>query len=169
VISRLVLVLPVMGCFFGPAPAEPTRPPAKPALVVDSRPAEIATEPQRSLFVAACNTGCIDCGLGTYKSYVIGNLARTGAELFPSPDPPAPGYSCGAMVAIGEHVTFRAHSQEGLEIESWQPFFATDFCPCAGTNTAVCHVDVTPEIAAHYTRIYCGATWQKGHGARIAH
>ncbi|HEY5947981.1 MAG TPA: hypothetical protein VIV40_20940, partial [Kofleriaceae bacterium] len=92
------------------------------------------------------------------------------AQLFPSPDPPAPGYSCGAEVAIGERVTLVAHSPtEHMTIESWTPFFATDSCPCEGTRSMSCTFTVTAEIASHYDRIYCGAAWKQHATAQIGH
>jgi hypothetical protein len=130
----------------------------------DHRPVALARG-RETMFVAGCNVACTDCWLGGYKTFVVGTLARTQARLFPAPYPPSAGYACGAEVAIGERVTLRAHSPgEGLVIETWRPFFANDYCPCSGTNVQTCQVDVTPEIAARYDRIYCGAEWRKtGH------
>ena len=127
---------------------------------------------RKTVFVAGCNTACIDCGLGGYTTYVIGTLTRTGTKLFPA-EPIAPGYACGADVAIGERVTLRAHSpKEHFVIDSWTPFFAGDSCPCQGAQGAqaqTCTFTVTPEIASQYDRIYCGAAWKQHATAQIGH
>ncbi|HEY5926729.1 MAG TPA: hypothetical protein VIV11_33815 [Kofleriaceae bacterium] len=126
----------------------------------------------KTVFVAGCNTACIDCGLGGYTTYVIGTLTRTGAKLFPQ-EPIAPGYACGADVAVGERVTLRAHSPtEGMVIDSWKPFFDRDSCPCEGargSQAQTCTFTVTPEIASQYDRIYCGAAWRQKAAAQIGH
>lgn len=127
----------------------------------------LASADPPSLFVAGCNVGCVDCGLGSYRSVIVGTLDRTGEQLFPAPDPPAPGYACGARVAIGERVTLRARTTEGLVIASWSGFHASDACPCAGTSAMTCTFVVTPEIASHHERIYCGATWKQQATAQI--
>lgn len=133
------------------------------------RGAFIATDPKQTLFVAGCNTGCVDCGLGGYKTFIIGKLERTGARMFPTPFPPQAGYSCGAEVAVGERVTLIAHSPEGFVIDSWSTFFAGDACPCAGTQSMKCTFEVTAEIASRYDRIYCGAAWKQHATAQIGH
>jgi len=160
----------IVSCAFAACYRAPTGSPTEPrqtratdrdadALVLarpDERPAPSGTR----MSVSGCNSGCEDCSLADYKSYVIGKLERTGAQLFPSPDPPQPGYQCGAEVEIGDRVTLRAHSTSGLTIAAWQPFFDTDACPCT-TPTDLCTFVVTPELAAHHPRIYCGAVWKR--------
>src|SRR6185503_16872804 len=99
-----------------------------------------------------CNTACVDCWLGGYKTYVVGTNAATGAKLFPA-TPLAPGYACGAEVPVGTRVTFRAHSpEEHMTIVSWSPFFGRDACPCAGSTAQSCTFEVTAEIASQYDR-----------------
>src|SRR5262245_38144793 len=76
------------------------------ALVAAAPPAhDTVLAAKQTLWVGGCNTACLDCSLGSYQTYVVGTLTRTGGQLFPNPDPPSPGYSCGAEVAIGERVT----------------------------------------------------------------
>ena len=180
-------------CYRGPAPDYPIRPDpvvevareTEPSALVAVEPppahAVIATAPspeqpaaiardKQTVFVAGCNTACIDCGLGGYKTYVIGTLARTGERLFPPREPLAPGYSCASQVAVGERVTLRAHSPtQHLTIVSWSPFFERDACPCAGSTAQTCTFVVTPEIASRYDRIYCGAAWKQHAAAQIGH
>jgi hypothetical protein len=123
----------------------------------------------KKLWVGGCNTACVDCWLGNYQTYVVGELTRTGEKLFPV-TPLAPGYQCGAEVAIGERVTLRAHSPtEHMTIVSWTPFFDRDACPCEGSSAQTCTFVVTPEIASHSDRIYCGAAWKQKASAQIGH
>jgi len=147
-----------------------TEPSALVAMQPPESPVQMVAAPERTtIFVAGCNTSCVDCSLGSYETYVVGTLSRTGERLFP-PAHPAPGYSCAAEVAVGERVTLRAHSPtEHMKIESWTPFFNRDSCPCEGTNAQTCTFTVTPEIASHYDRIYCGAGWKQDATAQIGH
>ena len=147
-----------------------TEPSALVAMPPPEPPEQMVAAPERkTVFVAGCNTSCDGCSLGSYETYVVGTLTRTGERLFP-PAHPAPGYSCSAEVAVGERVTLRAHSPtEHMSIESWTPFFNRDSCPCEGGNAQTCTFTVTPEIASHYDRIYCGAGWKQGATAQIGH
>jgi hypothetical protein len=124
---------------------------------------------KKTVFVAACNVGCVDCGLGSYKTFVVATRTRTGARLFPF-EPLAPGYACNARVEVGERVTLRAHSpEEKMTIVSWTPAFSRDACPCAGSTAQTCTFEVTPEIASQFDRVYCGATWKQHAAAQIGH
>lgn len=58
---------------------------------------------------------------------------------------------------------------EHMTLVSWIPFFDCDSCPREGTNAQTCTFTVTPEIASHYDRIYCGAGWKQGTTAQIGH
>ena len=163
--ASVIVTCVLAACYRAPT-ASPTEP--HPARATGSntdarvlaRTDERAAPSRAGMSVSGCNAGCEDCSLGDYKSFVIGTLERTKAHLFPSPDPPQPGYQCGAEVAIGDRVTLRAHSTVGLTIAAWTPFFDTDACPCT-TPTDVCTFVVTPELAAHHPRIYCGAVWRR--------
>jgi len=147
-----------------------TEPSALVAMAPPEKPQLVAAAPERkTVWVGGCNTSCIDCSLGSYETYVLATLTRTGERLFPV-EHPGPGYSCGAEIAVGERVTLRAHSPtEHMRIVSWTPFFSRDSCPCEGTNAQTCTFTVTPEIASHYDRIYCGAGWKQGATAQIGH
>jgi hypothetical protein len=167
-----VLGILLTGCYRAPAPA-PAHPmeiqtEVEPSALVAVAPptrAVIASD-TKTVFVAGCNVGCVDCGLGSYKTYVVGT-SSTGARLFPL-GPIAPGYSCSTQVAIGERVTLRAHSpEERMTIVSWAPFFDRDACPCAGSSAQTCTFEVTPEIASQFDRVYCGVTWKQHATAQI--
>jgi hypothetical protein len=174
---HLLLWMMVAACHQGPratTPVQPVRTELEPSALVEVAPLPthhviatsndpaIATGAKHTLWIGGCNTSCIDCSLASYETFVVGKLTRTGAQLFPASDPPAPGYACGAEVEVGERVTLIAHSPtEHMVIDSWTPFFATDSCPCEGTQAMTCTFTVTPEIAAHYDRIYCGAGWRQ--------
>jgi hypothetical protein len=184
-----VIGLLLSACYRAPAPVHPIE--AQPLeAVAEARVVETQTEVQPSalvavpprqaraviasdkqtVFVAGCNVGCVDCGLGSYQTFVVGTLTRTGAKLFPDRDPPSPGYACSAQVAVGERVTLRAHSPvEKMTIVSWAPFFGGDACPCAGSTAQTCTFEVTPEIASRFDRVYCGATWKQHATAQIGH
>jgi hypothetical protein len=62
-----------------------------------------------------------------------------------------------------------AKSGEGLVLDKWRPFNAGDYCPCAGTSSPICDVTVTKEIAAKFSRAYCGADWKPQGAAQIGH
>jgi hypothetical protein len=177
---HLLLWMMAAGCVRPASPAYPTEshpvasrpevepsalvavPPPEHAVLAERRGPAIASDAKQTLWVGGCNTACVDCSLGAYETFVVGQLTRTGQQLFPNPDPPKPGYACGAEVAIGERVTLIAHSPtEHMVIDSWSPFFASDSCPCAGTQAMTCTFEVTAELAAHHDRIYCGAAWRQ--------
>jgi len=172
-----VLGVLLTACYRAPAtPAHPAQPlqaqtEIESSALVDIAPptsqhAVIATGKQ-SLWVGGCNTSCVDCWLGSYQTYVVGTLTRTGAKLFPI-EPLAPGYQCGAEVRVGERVTLRAHSPtEHMTIVSWNGFFDRDSCPCEGSTAQTCTFEVTPEIASQSDRIYCGAAWKQKATAQI--
>ena len=135
-------------------PSAPVAPPEKPS----------------GYMIAGCNTGCDGCSLGK-STNVRGIDMKTGKELFPHPNSAAAGggYSCSAYLPIGAPVRLIASSGDGLVLAKWKPFNADDYCPCAGTNHAVCDVKVTQEIAAKFTRVYCGAEWKPQGAAQIGH
>jgi hypothetical protein len=176
-------ILMMVACSRGPVPSYPTSAPsvtdAEPTALVavtETRtivaPSAVIATDKRTMFVAGCNVGCVDCSLASYESYVVGTLTRTGQHLFPAPNPPKPnagGYACGTQVEVGERVTLRAHTTEGKMIESWRGFFPSDACPCEGTTSMTCTFTVTAEIASQHDRIYCGATWIQGGTAQIGH
>jgi hypothetical protein len=158
----------VAGCFHARQPT-----PANQAIAtnaIDEREpapphaALVATDDAaKTMFVAGCNRGCVGCGLGAYKTYVIG--IQHGQRVFP-PAQPGPGYSCATQAAVGERVTLLAHSpEEGLVIVDWETPLEGDYCPCKGTSASVCHVDITADVVAHYNRVYCGAHWSPKYAA----
>ena len=157
-----------------PDPMEVDRQTEPSALIAVDPPAPAhatiaARADKKTVFVAGCNTACVDCALGDYKTYVVGTLTRTGARLFPH-EPLAPGYACAAEVPVGERVTLSAHSPtQHMTIVSWTPFFERDACPCVGSTAQTCTFVVTPEIASQYDRIYCGAAWKQHATAQIGH
>jgi hypothetical protein len=119
--------------------------------------------------IAGCNTACNGCAIG-HSTTVHGVDVASGKELFPHPNMDGGGgISCSAALPLNTHVKLVAKSGDGLVLERWRPFNATDYCPCAGTNNPVCDVTVTQEIAAKFTRAYCGADWKPQGAAQLGH
>jgi hypothetical protein len=168
----LVLVVVLAACWRGQPTSSTTTNAAteEQALVAAPAPPQSPpTPPPPGYVVAGCNTGCSGCSIGK-STNVHGVDMKTGKELFPHPNTgEGGGTSCSAHMPINSTVRLIAKSGDGLVLEKWRPFNADDYCPCAGTNQPVCDVTVTQEIAAKFTRVYCGAEWKRQGAAQIGH
>ncbi|HUS30117.1 MAG TPA: hypothetical protein VMZ53_16535 [Kofleriaceae bacterium] len=125
--------------------------------------------PPGTYVIAGCNTACNGCSIGKSTS-VHGVDVATGKELFPKVvTSGGGGVSCSAYLPLDTHVQLIAKSGDGLVLDKWRAFNADDYCPCAGTDRPICDVTITKEIAAKFTRAYCGADWKAQGAAQIGH
>jgi hypothetical protein len=167
---RVLVVVVVMAACWRGQTTTTTHPAAEQqALVAAPQGPAPPPSPPSGYMIAGCNTGCSACSIGK-STNVHGVDVKTGKELFPHPNTGAGGgTSCSAYLPINSTVRLIAKSGDGLVLEKWRPFNADDYCPCAGTSQPVCDVTVTQEIAAKFTRVYCGAEWKRQGAAQIGH
>jgi hypothetical protein len=134
--------------------------PQSPKVAADDRPRPNAG----AFWVAGCNVECVNCSSIDDGTYVKGFVEGHPIPAFAGRPPTGGSYPCATTVNVGERVTLRAHPSPLFEFVRWRRFgspYNADYCPCHEQTGRTCRIEIDAQVAARYTRAYCGAVWRR--------